>query len=1144
MSTLLPDQLRFRCGITSALAATAVIVSPTVAWCAPGVVLDGSFGASGALPGPNYVITAGMGRQVGPNLFHSFNSFNLTSAESATFTGPANVQNILARVTGGPSSIDGTINSNIAGANLFLLNPAGVMFGPNAHVNVTGSFAVGTPDYIKMADGGRFNTSLGGTDNLTSAPVTAFGFLAAHPAPVQMNGSFLTVGTGQGLHVVAGNVSINFTELDAPSGKLSVFSAASSGEVPFSIATGGSGYANATNTSFGNVSITGGSYIDVDGFGGGNLDIRAGQLNIDNSTVSSFNVGSVKGGKISLQADQTTIQNGGEVFSSASGTGDAGDVSLRTGSLNVDGLQSPSLTGIFNFSNSSVAGSAGSVDVVATGAAVFRNGGEIATVTSGTGGNISFQADSLDLASPDFLTGLSTQSFSSLPGTSGNIDVTVAHDIAIANFGGIQTTASLAGNAGNITVNAGGAITLVDQGGISSTTHGSGSAGDISVTAGSLSLVNLSSILSVSSPSGSVLNTGNAGSIAVHVVGDILIQNGGLIGSETSSLGDAGSVTVTASSLTIDGNGDPNLFTGIADQAGPGSIGNAGDVTVDVTKGLTILNGGVIGSNTFSSGNGANVNVHAGSLLLDGMGSTGLTGISSNANTGSTGNGGSLTLNVDGAATITNAAQVTTGSFSSGNAGNLTMNVGGLLEITKGGAVAGGAFSSGSSGNMLVRAGSLRIDGTNNPNGKLTGISNQSNPGATGDAGPLTVDVAGAAVIANEGEIVVGTRSLGNGGALTVRAGSLTISSGPGTTHLTGISAETDGTRDGQGNPTGQGGNAGSVNVDVRGALTMLGGKITTDTFSAGNAGDVTVHAGTLSIDGSVNPAFLSGIFSNSDGYFGNVSGQGGNAGTVRVLVNGTLTIAGGGKIGAATLTSGRGGDVNVHGGAVNLGGIGSGITAQSLGTGNSGTVNVSGGSIGLAHGAVITSSSAHSNAGSVTVNAANNLTLADHSAVTTQAAINGGNVTLTAGGVVYLLDSRVTTAAGNNGGNILIGSQFVVLNNSLISANAALGQGGNITISSSFFLNQGSLITATGNTDDGTISITAPEFDLAGNLLVLPGDLIEANNELREQCARSLNKEFSSLIVVGRGGSEAAPEELQPDFGLGALGDAGTSVQ
>jgi len=90
-----------------------------------GVTLDGSFGTHGALPGPNIIIPASVGKQVGSNLFQSFSQFNLISSESATFTGPPNIQNILSRVTGGSaSSIDGKVSSQIQGANLFFLNPA------------------------------------------------------------------------------------------------------------------------------------------------------------------------------------------------------------------------------------------------------------------------------------------------------------------------------------------------------------------------------------------------------------------------------------------------------------------------------------------------------------------------------------------------------------------------------------------------------------------------------------------------------------------------------------------------------------------------------------------------------------------------------------------------------------------------------------------------------------------------------------------------------------------------------------------------------------------------------------------------------------------------------------------------------------
>src|SRR3954471_15228113 len=112
-------------------------VLPVGAARGQGITVDGRLSPAQTLAGPNYAIGANLGRQVGGNLFHSFGAFGLNRSETATFSGPANVGNIIGRVTGGaPSAIDGIIRSSIQGANLYLINPAGVVFGPNARVNV------------------------------------------------------------------------------------------------------------------------------------------------------------------------------------------------------------------------------------------------------------------------------------------------------------------------------------------------------------------------------------------------------------------------------------------------------------------------------------------------------------------------------------------------------------------------------------------------------------------------------------------------------------------------------------------------------------------------------------------------------------------------------------------------------------------------------------------------------------------------------------------------------------------------------------------------------------------------------------------------------------------------------------------------
>jgi filamentous hemagglutinin family protein len=202
------------------------------------ITLDGSLGPKGALAGPDDTIRADMGKQVGGNLFHSFGKFNVNTKESATFTGPNNVDNIIGRVTGGSRSfIDGTLRSAIPDANLYLVNPSGVMFGPHASLDIDGSFHVSTADYLKLGDNGRFNATTPSDSLLTSAPPEAFGFLNSNPAPISIQDSKLAVPEGEILSVIGGNLQITGNkeakgnQLAAPSGQINLASVGSSGEV-------------------------------------------------------------------------------------------------------------------------------------------------------------------------------------------------------------------------------------------------------------------------------------------------------------------------------------------------------------------------------------------------------------------------------------------------------------------------------------------------------------------------------------------------------------------------------------------------------------------------------------------------------------------------------------------------------------------------------------------------------------------------------------------------------------------------------------------------------------------------------------------------------------------------------------------------
>jgi len=153
------------------------------------ITLDGTWGPMGPLAGPDYTIDAKVGHLHGNNLFHSFGQFNVHTTESATFTGPATIENVIGRVTGGQQSlIDGQIRSEMPRADLYLLNPSGVLFGPNATLGVPGSFHVSTADYIKLGETGRFDATTPSNSVLTSAPPSAFGFLGPNPAAIAIQG--------------------------------------------------------------------------------------------------------------------------------------------------------------------------------------------------------------------------------------------------------------------------------------------------------------------------------------------------------------------------------------------------------------------------------------------------------------------------------------------------------------------------------------------------------------------------------------------------------------------------------------------------------------------------------------------------------------------------------------------------------------------------------------------------------------------------------------------------------------------------------------------------------------------------------------------------------------------------------------------
>ena len=353
-------------------------------------------------------ITGGMRPGGGVNLFHSFGQFSVPGNTTANFLNNSGVptSNILARVTGGNvSNILGTIQTTGFGnANLFLMNPAGFLFGPNATLNVGGMVAFTSADYLRLADGGRFNANAntGSADILTAAPVAAFGFLGSNPGAISLQGSQLAVAEGTGISLVGGDITAQGGTLTAPSGQINLVGVKqlSNSNVPGEVLVNGSGQgATFTPTGFatsGLISLSQGSTIDVTGLsasGGeqapGKVVIRGGQFVMDASSIRADAYSDAFGpppGAIEVTVDQALLEH--SVIRASAGTAHHGGNIM----FNVDTL---SATNSFILANgvSRGDGSGGTVEIKA--------GTRIDLVaTEVNAGTLTAQGGTITMASP------------------------------------------------------------------------------------------------------------------------------------------------------------------------------------------------------------------------------------------------------------------------------------------------------------------------------------------------------------------------------------------------------------------------------------------------------------------------------------------------------------------------------------------------------------------------------------------------------------------------------------------------------------------------------------------------------------------------------------------------------------------------
>jgi len=327
------------------------------------VITDGTLGARVELPGKNFDITPDLGKQLSTNLFHSFDRFSLQADESATFSGANSIQNIIARVTGGhPSMIDGTLRSTIPEAELYLINPYGILFGKNAKLDFHGGFHATTADELRFEDGITFNARTPHASNLLSvAPIQSFGFLSDTPAAIHLQDSRLLVLDGHTLSLIGGELNLQgdvlkdergepvvngvtgilqfptyayTAELKTPAGRINLASVASRGEVIPS-----NNDLRITSTQLGNITLNH-AEAKTSGLGSGNIFIRGADLTLQDGKISNIVEGQQDGGVIDIHARDILVAGSpidSNITADTNSSGHGGEIRIAAKNLELSG---------------------------------------------------------------------------------------------------------------------------------------------------------------------------------------------------------------------------------------------------------------------------------------------------------------------------------------------------------------------------------------------------------------------------------------------------------------------------------------------------------------------------------------------------------------------------------------------------------------------------------------------------------------------------------------------------------------------------------------------------------------------------------------------------------------------------------------
>ncbi|MCL1470316.1 filamentous hemagglutinin N-terminal domain-containing protein [Argonema antarcticum] len=684
-----------------------------------------------AIPNGNSIHIEG-GTTSGSNLFHSFQEFSVPTGTEAFFNNTLDIQNIFSRITGkNLSNIDGLIRAN-GTANLFLINPNGIIFGQNAQLNIGGSFIGSTANSIRFGDGSEFSATNPTAPSLLTINVPIGLQFGSNPGSIvnlstvtgQVNTPAsipisnhvgLAVGSGQTLALVGGNIQLNGGNLTASNGQIILVSVASPSLVSFAPNSFGMNLNYDNISKFGNIKIFNGATINTSGLGGGKVDIRGGNVTLSGSQIYALNLGNIDGRGIDIGAQQFRAEAGAQISTLALGNGVGGDINIRaTDSVELSGIgfetyqqfvSNYTVSGTINpFSPqilliSSTAGSSSAGDItIETGRLLIDNGTLMGSATLGIGnaGNIRIHARVLDLAG----SGLNTGTLAGSKGTGGSFTFEGEQLIVRDGAGLISSTRSEAPS-GNINIKASESVEILRTPSrnpvatlIGTTAVGqNGKAGDINID---------TKRLIISEGAGISLSSGS-------VVGDQRLNTTG---------GPGGNLTIRATeSVEVEGisevlaNGSRNPSFISADANTP-SRGGSMQIFTPV---LTLRNGGIISTASLGAGDAGNITIDGD--FLEVIGNEGRdafnsqiqvsVGISSRViNPNATANAGSLNLNVS-RLILRNGGTVNLQALGTGRAGNINAIADSIALDNK--SSIDGTTASGTGANIDLQARSIQL---------------------------------------------------------------------------------------------------------------------------------------------------------------------------------------------------------------------------------------------------------------------------------------------------------------------------------------------------------------------------------------------------------------------------------------------------